>query len=140
MPQLLIPKKQKMTCCMKISNIFKTNTKKKKNVLYSTGDWHAKARSQEIPRIKGKFGLEVWNEAGQMVTEFCQENTLVTANNFSHQHETDLHVDIDQWSILKSDWLCSLQLKMEKLCTVSKNKRQSWLWLRSWTPYYKIQA
>ena len=31
-----------------------------------------------------------------MVTEFCQENTLVTANNFSHQHETDLHVDIDQ--------------------------------------------
>ena len=83
---------------MKISNIFKTNTKKKKkkNVFYSTGDWHAKARSQEIPRIKGKFGLEVWNEAGQMVTEFCQENTLVTANNFSHQHETDLHVDIDQ--------------------------------------------
>ena len=27
---------------------------------------------------------------------------------------------------------------MEKLYTVSKNKIGSWLWLRSWTPYYQI--
>ena len=32
-----------------------------------------------------------------------------------------LHRDITRWSILKSDWLYSLQLKMEKLYTVSKN-------------------
>ena len=29
---------------------------------------------------------------------------------------------------------------MEKLYTVSKNKTGSWLWLRSWTPYYQIQT
>ena len=28
----------------------------------------------------GKFGLEVQNEAGQRLTEFCQENALVIAN------------------------------------------------------------
>ena len=49
--------------------------------------------------------------------------------------EMTLHMDIIRWSIVKSDWLYSLQLKMEKLYTVSKNKTRSWLWLRSWTPY-----
>ena len=54
--------------------------------------------------------------------------------------EMTLHSDITRWSILKSDWLYSLQPKMEKLYTVSKNKTRSWLWLRSWTPYCKIQT
>ena len=51
-----------------------------------------------------------------------------------------LHMDITRWSILKSDWLYSLQPKMEKLYTVSKHKTRSWLWLRSWTPYCQIQT
>ena len=54
--------------------------------------------------------------------------------------ETTLHMDITKWSILKSYWLYSLQPKMEKLYTVSKNKTGSWLWLRSWTPYCQIQT
>ena len=29
---------------------------------------------------------------------------------------------------------------METLYTVNKNKTRSWLWLRSWTPYYQIQT
>ena len=29
---------------------------------------------------------------------------------------------------------------MEKLYTVSTNKTGSWLWLRSWNPYYQIQT
>ena len=33
---------------------------------------------------------------------------------------------ITTWSILKSDWLYSLQPKMEKLYTISKNKTRSW--------------
>ena len=33
-----------------------------------------------------------------------------------------LHVDITRWSIPKSDWLCSLQPKMEKLYTFSKTR------------------
>ena len=46
--------------------------------------------------------------------------------------EKTLHVDITRWSILKSDWSYSLQTKLEKLYTVSKNKTWSRLWLRSW--------
>ena len=38
-----------------------------------------------------------------------------------------LHMDITRWSTPKSDWLYSLQPKMEKLYTVSKNKTGSWL-------------
>ena len=54
--------------------------------------------------------------------------------------EKTLHMDITRWSTPKSDWLYSLQPKMEKLYTVSKNKTGSWLWLRSWTPHCQIQT
>ena len=54
--------------------------------------------------------------------------------------EKILHMDITRWSTPKSDWLYSLQPKMEKLYTVSKNKTRSWLWLRSWPPYCQIQT
>ena len=43
----------------------------KKDVLFIIVDWNAKVGSQEIPRITGKFGLGVWNEAGQRLIEFC---------------------------------------------------------------------
>ena len=36
----------------------------KKDVLFIIGDWNAKVESQETPRVTGKFGLGVWNEAG----------------------------------------------------------------------------
>ena len=52
----------------------------KKDVLFIIGDWNAKVGSQEIPGVAGKFGLGVQNEAGQRLTEFCQENALVIAN------------------------------------------------------------
>ena len=54
--------------------------------------------------------------------------------------EKTVHMGNTRWSIPKSDWLYSLQPKMEKLYTVSKNKTRSWLWLRSWTPYCQIQT
>ena len=54
--------------------------------------------------------------------------------------EKTVHINITRWSILKSDWLYSLQPVMEKLYTVSKNKTRSWLWLRSWTRYCKFQT
>ena len=60
----------------------------KKDVLFIIGDWNAKVRSQEIPRITGKFGLAAKNEeAGQSLTEFCQENALVIANTLFQQHK-----------------------------------------------------
>ena len=107
----------------------------KKDVLLIIGDWNAKAGSQETPGVTSKFGLGLRNEAGQRLLEFCQENALVIANTLFQQH-----MDITRWSTPKSDWLYSLQSKMEKLYTVSKNKTGSWLWLRSWTPYCQIQS
>ena len=57
------------------------------DVLFIIGDWNAKIGSQEIPGVPGKFGLGVQNEAGQRLTEFCQENSLVTANTHFQQHK-----------------------------------------------------
>ena len=37
----------------------------KKDVLFIIGDWNAKVGSQETPGAIGKFGLAMWNEAGQ---------------------------------------------------------------------------
>ena len=59
----------------------------RKDVLFIIGDWNAKVGSQEIPRVTGKFGLGVQNEAGQRLTEFCQENTLVIANTLFQQYK-----------------------------------------------------
>ena len=39
----------------------------------------------------GKFGLGVQNKAGQKLTEFCQENTLVIANTLFQQHKKRLY-------------------------------------------------
>ena len=57
----------------------------KKEVLFIIGDWNAKVGSQETTGVTGKFGLEVQTEAGQRLTEFCQENTLVIANTLFQQ-------------------------------------------------------
>ena len=51
-----------------------------KDALFIIGDWNAKVGNQETPRVTGKFGLGIRNEAGQRLIEFCQENALVTAN------------------------------------------------------------
>ena len=56
-----------------------------------TGNWNAKVESQEIPGVKGKFGLGVQNEAGQSLTEFCQENSLIIANTLFQQHKRRLY-------------------------------------------------
>ena len=47
-----------------------------KDVLFIIADWNAKVGSQETPEVTGKFGLGLWNEAGQRLIEFCQENAL----------------------------------------------------------------
>ena len=61
-----------------------------KDVFFIIGDWNANVGSQEIPAVTGKFGLEVQNEAGQRLTEFCQGNTLVIANSHFQQHKRSL--------------------------------------------------
>ena len=63
----------------------------KKDVLFIIGDWNAKVGSQETPRVTGKVGLGIWNEAGQRLIEFCQENALVIANTLFQQHKRRLY-------------------------------------------------
>ena len=58
----------------------------KKDLFFIIGVWNAKAESQEILGVTGKFGLGVQNEAGQRLTEFCQENALVIANTLFQQN------------------------------------------------------
>ena len=70
----------------------------KKGVLIIIGDWDAKGGSQEIPRVTSKFDLGVQNEAGQKLTEFCQEDALVMANTLFQQHKTALYMNITRWS------------------------------------------
>ena len=62
-----------------------------KGVLFIIGDWNAKVGSQETPGVTGKFGLGIWNEAGQRLIEFCQENALVIANTLFQQHKRRLY-------------------------------------------------
>ena len=50
------------------------------DLLFIIVDWNTKVGSQETPGVTGKFGLGVQNEAGQRLSEFCQQNALVIAN------------------------------------------------------------
>ena len=63
----------------------------KKDVLFIIGGWNAKLGSQETPGVTGKFGLGMWNEAGQRLIEFCKENALVIANTLFQQHKRRLY-------------------------------------------------
>ena len=62
----------------------------KKDILFIIGDWNVKVGSQETPGVTGKFGLGIWNEAGQKLIEFCQENALIIANTLFQQHKRRL--------------------------------------------------
>ena len=64
----------------------------KKDVLFIIKDWNDKLESQEINGVTGKFGLGVQNEAGQRLTEFCQENALVIANTIFQQHKKQFYI------------------------------------------------
>ena len=88
MPQPLMVKKLKLNCSKKTYNLLELTPKK--DVLFIIGDWNTKVGSQEIPGVTGKFGLAVHNEAGQRLTEFCQENALVIANTLFQQHKRRL--------------------------------------------------
>ena len=62
-----------------------------KDVLFIIGDWNTKVGSQETRGVTGKFGLGIWNETGQSLIEFCQENALVIANTLFQQHKRRLY-------------------------------------------------
>ena len=91
MPRPVTMKKLKLKGSMKTyKDLLELTTKE--DVLFIIGDWNAKGGSQEIPGVTDKFGFWVQNEAGQRLTEFCQENSLVIANTFFQQHKKWLYM------------------------------------------------
>ena len=112
--------------------------KSKKDVLFIIEDWNAKVGGTQNNR-------QVWPWSTKRSR--AKANRVSPRGRTGHSKlllpttwEMTLHMDMTRWSTPKSDWLYSLQPKMEKLYTVSKNKTWSGLWLRSWAPYCKIQA
>ena len=89
MPQPVELKKLKLNGSMKTYNLLEVTPKK--DVLFIIGDCNAKVGSQETPGVTGKFGLGIRNEAGQRLTEFCQENALVITNTLFQQHKRRLY-------------------------------------------------
>ena len=75
-----------------------------------------------MPRITCKFSLEVKNEAGQRLTEFCKEKALVIANMLFQQHKRRLYTwtlpdgqyrnQID-YSLCSQRWRSSIQLQKQ---------------------------
>ena len=103
------------------TRISRTNTKKR--CPFHRWGLECKSRKKEILGVTGKFGFRVKNEAGQRLRECCQEKTLIIANTLSQQYKGWLYTwTSPKWSVHKSYWLYSLQLKMETLYTVSKTR------------------
>ena len=99
---------------------------RRKDVIFIIGDWNAKVESQEIPGVIGKFGLEVQNEAGQRLTEFCQENSLVIANTLFQQNKRRLYTKTSPDAHTKIRLIIFFAAKeFFALYTVSKNKTWS---------------
>ena len=84
-PQPVMLKKLRLNDSMNLQDLLELTPTK--DVLFITGDWKAKGGNQETPRVTGKLGLGVQNEAGQRLIEFCQENALVIANTLFQQHK-----------------------------------------------------
>ena len=111
----------------------------KKDVFFIIG----KCKSRKSRNIWSNRQIWPWStewiraKANRVLPREC---TGHSKHPFPTTQEMTLHMDVTRWSTPKSDWLYSLQPKMEKLYTISKKKTGSWLWLRSWTPYCKIQT
>ena len=85
---------------------FRTNTQK--GCLFHYRGLECKSRKSRNTWSTGKSGLGVQNEAGQRLTEFCQENWFCIGHSkhpLPTTQEKTLHMDITRWSTPKSYWL-----------------------------------
>ena len=138
MPQPVMLKKLKLNSSLKTYKTFRTNTQRCPFHYRRPGCKSRKSRNTWSNRQIWPWNTE-WSRA--------KTNRVLLRKCIGHNkhplpktQEKTLHMDITRWSTPKSDLLYSLQSKMEKLYTVSKNKTGSLLWLRSWTAYYQIQT
>ena len=116
----------------------RTNTQKRCPFHYRGLEWKSR-KSRNTWSNKQIWPCIEWSGA-KANRILPRERTGYSKHPLPTTQEKTLHMDITRWSTLKSDWLYSLQPKMEKLYTISKNKTRRWLCLRSWTPYCQIQT
>ena len=122
-----------------LQDLLKLNTQKRCAFHY----WGLECKSRKSRNTWGTRQIWPWNtewsraKANRVLPRECTGHSKHPLPTIK---EKTLHMDITRWTTLKSDWLYSLQPKMEKLYTVNKNKTKSWLWLRSWTPYCQIHT
>ena len=103
---------------------FRTNTLKRCPFHYRGLEWKSmKSRDTWRNRQMWTWSTE-WSRA--KANRVAREHTGHSKHLFPTIQEKTLHTDITRWSTPKSEWLYSLQPKMEKLYTVSKNKTGSW--------------
>ena len=95
----------------------------KKDVLFIIGDGNAKVGTQETPGVTGKFGLGMWNEAGQRLIVLPRKCTghskhpLPTTQDSTHGHHQMVNTEIRL--------IIFFEAKDEKVDTVNKNKTRS---------------
>ena len=118
---------------------FRNNTQNR----YPFHYWGLECKSRKSRNTWSNRQIWPWSTEGSR----AKANRVLPRERIGHSkhplpttQENTLHMDITRWSTPKTDWLYTLQPKMEKLYTVCKNKTRSWLWLRSWTPYCQIQT
>ena len=139
MPQPVMLKKMKLNDSMKTTRPSRTNTQKRCPFHYS----RLECKSRKSRDTWSKRQVWLWRTKQSRAKTnrvLPRERTGHSKHPLPTTQEKTLHMDITRWLTPKSDWLYSLQPKMEKLYTVSKNKTRNWLWLRSLTPYCQIQA
>ena len=99
-------------------------TPKKRCPLNHTG-LDAKIGSQEISGVTGNFVFGVHNEAGERLRVFPREHTCHRKHFLPTRKEDDSTHVHHQMVNIEIRLIYSLQSKMEKLYTVSKNKNGS---------------
>ena len=92
MPQPVTLKKLKLNGSKDLQDLLELIPKKE--VLFIIGDRNAKVGSQETPGITDKFGLGIWNEAGQRLRVLPRECTGHSKHPFPTTQEKTLHMDI----------------------------------------------
>ena len=111
----------------------------KQDVLFIKEDWNVKKLRNTWSNRQIWHWSREWSraKANRVLPRECAGHSK---HPLPTTQEKTLHMDFTRSPTPKSDWLYSLQPKMEKLYTVRQNKTRSWLWLRSWTPYCQIQT
>ena len=71
----------------------------KKHVLFIIRDWNAKVGSQETPGVMGKFG----QSRAKANSVLPREHTGHSKHPLPTTQEKTPHIDINRWSIPKSD-------------------------------------